>query len=78
MCFDELVMKVMFNVIIVYDFDLIVILNMFVYYNEVIDGWKYDYFEKLVVMFIYLVVFVVCDFKYIEFILIKDGKMVCY
>lgn len=71
-------MKVMFNVIIVYDFDLIVILNMFVYYNEVIDGWKYDYFEKLVVMFIYLVVFVVCDFKYIEFILIKDGKMVCY
>lgn len=78
MCFDELVMKVMFNVIIVYDFDLIVILNMFVYYNEVIDGWKYDYFEKLVVMFIYLVVFVVCDFKYIEFILIKDGKKVCY
>lgn len=77
-CFDEPAMKATFNVTIAHDPDLTAISNMPVYHNEVTDGWKYDHFEKSVVMSTYLVAFAVCDFKHTEFTLTKDGKKVCY
>lgn len=75
-CFDEPAMKATFNVTIAHDPDLTAISNMPVYHNEVTDGWKYDHFEKSVVMSTYLVAFAVCDFKHTEFTLTKDGKTV--
>ncbi|PFX22374.1 Glutamyl aminopeptidase [Stylophora pistillata] len=75
-CFDEPAMKATFNVTIAHDPGVTAISNMPVYRTEEKDGWKYDYFEKSVVMSTYLVAFAVCDFKHTEFKLTKDGKTV--
>lgn len=68
-------MKATFNVTLVHDPGLIAISNMPIYQTEEKDGWKYDKFEKSVLMSTYLVAFAVCDFKYTEFTL-KDAKKV--
>ena len=71
-------MKATFNVTLVHDPSLIAISNMPVYHTEEKDGWKYDTFEKSVLMSTYLVAFAVCDFKYTEFTLTKGAKKVCF
>ncbi|XP_020619542.1 glutamyl aminopeptidase-like [Orbicella faveolata] len=75
-CFDEPAMKATFNVTLVHDPGLISISNMPIYQTDEKDGWKYDKFEKSVLMSTYLVAFAVCDFKYTEFTLTKDAKKV--
>lgn len=75
-CFDEPAMKATFNVTLVHDPGLISISNMPIYQTNEKDGWKYDKFEKSVLMSTYLVAFAVCDFKYTEFTLTKDAKKV--
>ncbi|KAL9985945.1 hypothetical protein ACROYT_G008402 [Oculina patagonica] len=75
-CFDEPAMKATFNVTLVHDPSLIAISNMPVYHTEEKDGWRYDKFEKSVLMSTYLVAFAVCDFQYTEFTLTNGGKKV--
>lgn len=70
-------MKATFNVTLVHDPSLIAISNMPVYHTEEKDGWRYDKFEKSILMSTYLVAFAVCDFKYTEFTLTNGGKKVC-
>ena len=75
-CFDEPAMKATFNVTLVHDPGLIAISNMPIYQSEERDGWRYDKFEKSVLMSTYLVAFAVCDFKYTEFTPKKGAKKV--
>lgn len=66
-CFDEPAMKATFSVTLAHDPSLIAISNMPIKQTHEKDGWKYDTFQKTVVMSTYLVAFAVCDFKYFEF-----------
>ncbi|XP_068711711.1 glutamyl aminopeptidase-like isoform X2 [Montipora foliosa] len=66
-CFDEPAMKATFNVTLVHHPSLIALSNMPIYQSQEKDGWKYDSFEKSVVMSTYLVAFAICDFKFFEF-----------
>ena len=68
-------MKATFNVTLVHDPKLIALSNMPVYHSEERDGWKYDHFQKSVVMSTYLVAFAVCDFAHSEFIAQKGIKV---
>ena len=66
-CFDEPAMKATFSVTLVHHPSLIALSNMPIYQSQEKDGWKYDSFEKSVVMSTYLVAFAICDFKFVEF-----------
>lgn len=74
-CFDEPAMKATFSVTLAHDPSLIAVSNMPVYQTEEKHGWKYDTFQKSVVMSTYLVAFAVCDFEYTEFTHKKDIKV---
>ncbi|PFX22347.1 Thyrotropin-releasing hormone-degrading ectoenzyme [Stylophora pistillata] len=65
-CFDEPAMKATFNVTLVHDPNLVALSNMPIYRSQIDDGWKYDHFERTVIMSTYLAAFAVGDFKYKE------------
>jgi len=77
-CFDEPAMKATFSVTLAHDPSLIAISNMPIKQTHEKDGWKYDTFQKTVVMSTYLVAFAVCDFKYFEFTHKRDIKVRLY
>ena len=59
-------MKATFNVTLVHDPNLVALSNMPIYRSQIDDGWKYDRFERTVIMSTYLAAFAVGDFKYKE------------